>query len=166
MTESLVEVMSHSASVLADQPATAFNARLQSAKAAFTTRRVPVPDLAQLVSDRAPRAGDMVLAVVKAIGQHDGLQLRSGRRAHIHEGDEILVCYGNRYATNQWEAVVPPSLETCDLVAAGGVAGKVRSRHAGARRPTRLAPVGLVANEHCEPLNLREFALPVFEDLP
>src|SRR5688572_21645868 len=85
--------MLHSAPVVSDRASTAVRARLQPAKAAFTTRRVPAADLAHLVSDRAPRAGDLVLAVVETIGQHDGLQLCSGRRAHIHEGDEVLVCY-------------------------------------------------------------------------
>src|SRR5262245_2021950 len=158
--------MLHSTLVLTESVAADARTRLRSAKAAFTTRRVARDAFASLSSDRCPNPGDLVLAVVDSIGQHDGLQLASGRRARIHEGDEILLCYGNRYATSQWEAVVPPSLEACDLVAAGGVAGKVRSRHASAQHPTRLLPVGLAANDRGVPLNLRDHALPAREELP
>jgi len=139
---------------------------LRATKAAFTTRRVLLERLRGLDLERAPRPGDVVLARVESIGQHDGLQTPAGRRAKLHVGDEILVCYGNRYAVNQWEAVVPPTLAPCDLVAAGGVAGKVRSRHASARRPTGLVPLGLVVDEHGATVNLRQSALSAIRSLP
>lgn len=140
--------------------------RCRSAKAAFTTRRIPPDSMVMLLEDRPPRAGDLVLATVTSLGQHDALQLVNGRRARLHEGDEILVCYGHRYATHQWEAVVPPSLAACELVACGGVAGAVLSRHCTSKRPTTLAPVGLVANEDGVALNLRDHALPQIHELP
>jgi len=140
--------------------------RLRLAKSAFTTRRVPASACRGLVTDCEPTPGDLVLARVESIGQHPRLQVSSGRRAQLYPGDEIVVCYGDRYATNQWEAVVPPTLEPCDLVAAGGVAGKVLSRHASSRRPTRLTPLGLLANERSGPINLRHHALSAQDQLP
>ena len=140
--------------------------RLRFAKSSFTTRNIPISACARLCVDLAPSAGDVVLARVDSIGQHERLQITSGRRAQLYLGDEVVLCYGHRYATNQWEAVVPPTLEPCDLVAAGGVAGKVLSRHAGSRRPTRLTPVGLLANDDGVPVNLRAHALPSPDQLP
>jgi hypothetical protein len=141
-------------------------ARCSAAKAAFTTRRVDPAAIVGLLDDRSPSAGDIVLATVTSLGHHDYLQLASGRRSRMHEGDEILVCYGNRYATHQWEAVVPPSLANCELAASGGVAGAVLSRHFSSRRATTLTPVGLAANAAGEPVNLRDHALPQITGLP
>ena len=153
------------------QPATngsleSLNRRLRFAKFSFTTRRIPLTACAEMCMDLAPSSGDLVLARVESIGQHERLQITSGRRAQLYPGDEVVVCYGHRYATHQWEAVVPPTLEPCDLVAAGGVAGKVLSRHASSRRPTRLTPVGLLANADGTPINLRDYALPAQDQLP
>src|SRR5262245_3329437 len=100
--------------------------RLRRAAWAFTTRRVSNGAFT-LLHEGAPQAGDLVLARVDAIGYHGALQLTSGRRKTLFVGDEIVVAYGNRYAPNQFEAVVPRTLGPCHLVAGGGVAGKARS---------------------------------------
>src|SRR5262245_52885700 len=104
--------------------------RLRHAAWAFTTRRVP-PDQAYRIRHdaTAPRAGDLVLARVDRLGHHQGLQLPNGRRRRLFPGDEIVVVYGDRYASSQFEAVVPRTLGPCHLVAAGGVAAKARSWH-------------------------------------
>src|SRR5262245_42064095 len=49
-------------------------ARLKRAAWAFTTRRIRAAAVALVHSDRAPRAGDLVLARVDAIGYHSALQ--------------------------------------------------------------------------------------------
>jgi hypothetical protein len=134
--------------------------RLKKAKRAFTTRRVPDEDLMMVVSgDITPRSGDLVLARVDQLGHHSKLELTDGRRAQMHVGDEIIVCFGNRYAPDQFEAVVGDTLESCDLVAAGGIAGTVRASHDRTKRPTKITPLGLIANHHRQPLNLQAYAL-------
>lgn len=135
-------------------------ARLRAAKVAFAARRVTVSDAASLiVGDVQPRAGDLVLAEVVEILQHTRLQLPSGRRTHLFEGDEIIVAYGNRYAPGQFEAEVPGSLDPCHLVAAGGMAAKALSWHESLRAPTRLNPVGLLADSTGQVMNLADFAI-------
>ncbi|MDJ0847213.1 MAG: DUF1611 domain-containing protein [Myxococcota bacterium] len=110
--------------------------------------------------DRSPQAGDLVLARVDAIGHHSGLQLPSGRRKNLFRGAEIVVSYGDRYATSQFEAIVPRTLGPCHLVAGGGVAGKALSWHRRiSRGPTQISPLGLVVDDAGEPINLRDFAL-------
>lgn len=134
--------------------------RLEAAKRAFTTRRVNFPASARLLRQGVPAAGDLVLARVDVLGQHQKLESPHGRRAQLYEGDEIIVAFGERYAPDQFEAVVPADLGPCDLVAGGGVAGTVLSRHAKMRRATRIEPIGLIADALGRPVNLAAHALP------
>lgn len=135
-------------------------ARLESAKRAFTTRRIVFGNGMRLLRSGSPRAGDLVLARVETLGQHQRIESPHGRRAQLYEGDEIIVAFGERYAPDQFEAVVPADLGPCDLVAGGGVAGKVLSRHAKMKRATRVQPIGLIADGFGCPVNLADHALP------
>jgi hypothetical protein len=104
--------------------------RLRRVKFAYTTRHVDHDAIAGLLTGALrPRAGDLVLARVDELGQHKRLELGDGRRSFLFPGDEIVVCYGNRYAPDQFEAEVPDDLSPCQLVAAGGVAARELSRH-------------------------------------
>lgn len=67
---------------------------------------------------------------------------------------------GARYAPDQFEAALPAHLEPCDLVAAGGVAAAVRSKHSGMKDPTRLEPQGLLTSADGRVLNVADGALP------
>jgi hypothetical protein len=106
-----------------------------------------------------PRSGDLVLARVERLGHHAKLESPAGRRATMHLGDEIIVCFADRYAPDQFESHVPMRLGPTQLVASGGVASQMLSRNRGVRNPTDIAPIGLVADAHGEPLNLRAFGL-------
>lgn len=138
----------------------ALRARLREAKRAFTTRRVNLEG-ARALSDLSatPAAGDLLLARVTAVRQHPRIETPEGRKARLYPGDEIVVCYGNRYAPNQFEALVPKTLDACHLVAGGGVAANMLARHTGMKPATAIAPVGLLLDEAGAPLNLRDFAL-------
>lgn len=142
-------------------------ARVRRAAWAFSTRRVTPDAVADLLpAEGAPRAGDLVLARVDALGQHDGLQLPSGRRRQLFIGDEIVVAYGNRYAASQFEALVPRTLGPCHLAAGGGIAARVTSWHDRmSKGPTHLTPVGLLGDVDGRPLNLDRFALHPVDEL-
>lgn len=131
-----------------------------SIKSAYTTRHVRLEALDHVHRDGRPAAGDLVLATVAEIGQHERLELSDGRRATLYTGEQIIVAYGNRYAPDQFEAVVPDDLGACDLVAAGGVAGRTVSSHAAMLEPTRLDPVGFLADAAGRRINLRDWRLP------
>lgn len=136
--------------------------RLQAASRGFTTRRVEL-DRARLLLGGAiqPAPGDLVLARVDELRHHTKLQRPDGRRRVLFQGDEIIVCYGDRYAPNQFEAVVPDDLGPCHLVAAGGVAAKAVSWHRRiGRGPTRITPLGLLGDASGQVMNLAQFALP------
>jgi hypothetical protein len=140
---------------------TSFDAsRRGEAKIAFTLRRVPAERMETLVSGAVrPRSGDLVLARVDRILSQSRLELASGRKAALHAGDEILVAYGDRYATDQLEARVPADLGATNLVATGGLAADMVSRTSGVRPPTHITPIGLIGDSRGVPLNLRQFAL-------
>lgn len=144
--------------------------RLNLAKWAFTTRRVPFHDfydgahgLWLTSGPLRPRPGDVALARVERIGHHGRIELPGGRRSRLHLGDEILVVYGDRYAPDQFEAHVPEDLGPTSLVASGGVAATVQSRSAGVGRATDIIPLGLVTDSFRVPLNLSRFGVTIDE---
>lgn len=133
--------------------------RLCQAKRAFTTRHVEFALADRLVRTGAvPKPGDVVLARVKAVGQHARIENVHGRRGDLYVGDEIIVAYGNRYAPDQFEARVPTDLEDCDLVAGGGVASRMIRKHASMKNPTKIEVLGLLARADGRILNLADFA--------
>lgn len=133
--------------------------RIEAAKRSFSTRRVDFGDYARLLPHGRPCSGDLVMAEVLSVGHHQFLENPQGRRCGLHPGDKIIVCYGARYAPDQFEGIVPTSLEPCHLLAAGGIAGQVVSRHTKARPPTALKPIGLIADHQGAVLNLARFRL-------
>jgi hypothetical protein len=142
------------------------SARLRRASWASTTRRVRGP-LRAVEGSSTPKPGDLLLARVDAIGFHANLQLPDGRRRRLFVGDEIVVAYGNRYAPNQFEAVVPRSFGPCQLVAGGGVAGRVLSWHGRINKEaTQITPLAWVAGATDAPANLRDYALPTLDRIP
>jgi hypothetical protein len=132
---------------------------LERAKIAQSVRRVDLTQLTTLVTGVAPRRGDVVLAVVDRVGQHKRLQLASGRLAALFPGDTVVAAYGDRYASDQFEAEVPPDLSPCHLVAGGGIASLERSRHAKMSAPTAIEPLGLLGYADGRPANLSDWAL-------
>jgi hypothetical protein len=141
--------------------------RLKKTKRAFTTRRVPVRDMQTLVNGEiAPASGNLVLATVQELGKHRKIESVHGRRALMMPGDEILVCYGNRYAPDQYEAIIGEDLGPCDLVAGGGVAARELCRHDRMLPATRIIPIGLVANADGRPLNVFDYRIDYGEPNP
>lgn len=138
------------------------SARLLRAKHAYTTRF-----LAQGMGGHTfdlvhgptvqPRRGDLVLACVREIGSHRRLESGASRRQWMFADDEIVVAYGDRYAPDQFEAEVPESLEPANLVAAGGLAGRVTAQHDRISDATVIEPLGLIRRDG-QVLNLLDLA--------
>lgn len=137
---------------------------LAQAKWAFTTRHVDQRDVATLLPARAASdSGQLVLARVERLGQHDGLQLAGGRRAALYVGDLIVVCLGDRYAPDQFEGVGETTDDgRCELLAAGGIAGTVRHRHGRMGAATALRVLACLGDASAQPINIRRYAI----DLP
>ena len=134
--------------------------RLQAAKRSYATRRIALDDAASLLTcGIRPRSGDLVLARIDRIGHHRRIESPEGRRGQLYVGDEVLLCYGARYASDQFEAEVPKRLEPCHMVAAGGIAALCVNRHGATKPATQITPIGLVADAQGRVLNLKNYAL-------
>jgi hypothetical protein len=136
--------------------------RLRSAKPSIITRHTAGllasdPQIG-LLPTGSPRAGDVMLARVDEVGTLNWLERPDGRKATLFVGDEVIVAYGARYATNVYGGIVPDDLGPCDLLACGGMAGRVVDPHLVGIRPTRLTPIGLVIDGLGQVLNIRAFA--------
>ncbi|MGF1595976.1 MAG: DUF1611 domain-containing protein [Acidimicrobiales bacterium] len=130
--------------------------RARRLKWAYTTRHVPDDAIAGITRHGLPESGDVVIARIVELGQHEKLETPEGRKLTLFEGDEIAVCFGNRYAPDQYEAIVPGELGICNLVAAGGVAAKALSWHAAIDEPTVVEVLGFACDEDGRKVNLAQ----------
>jgi hypothetical protein len=131
-----------------------------SLKASYVVRRVPREMLAtQLPVPRMPAPGDVVLAHVEKIGRNTSLELVGGRRCALHEGDLVVVAFGNRYATLQFEGYARLDGDRCDLLSMGGLCGLVETKHESVSEPSKLKILGAIGDAQGTPLNIRNHTL-------
>jgi hypothetical protein len=107
-----------------------------------------------------PHAGDLALARLERIGKNARLELANGRPCNLHVGDLLVVVFGNRYATNQFEGYARVNGDSCDLLSMGGLCGIVESRHASVPDSSKLRLLGALGDRDGKPLVLRSFSLP------
>lgn len=133
----------------------------RSVKQAYVARRFDMDVDVSLIrpGQYRPKAGDLVLATVTHLGFHGFMEVADGRRATLYVGDDLLMVYGARYAPDEFEADVPGELADCHLIAKGGLAGYVLSRHASVAPATRVRPIGVVARPDGTPWNLADLTL-------
>lgn len=134
---------------------------LANAKWTFSTRRVDRAIIAGMDTAFANvTAGDLILAQVESLGQHQRVQLVSGRPSNIYPGDLVVLACGARYAPDQFEGLAEIDPDGADLLAAGGCIGRMVSRNERIKSATRLLPVGRLLAASGLPVNLDQFALP------
>jgi hypothetical protein len=134
---------------------------LATAKWTFATRRVDPAIVAGLDTRFSnARAGDLIMAQVDSIGQHDRVQLTSGRPSNIFPGDIIVLACGARYAPDQFEGLAEIDPQGADLLAGGGCLGRMITRNERIKPATRLLPMGRLLDSQGLPVNLDRFALP------
>ncbi len=103
-----------------------------------------------------PKAGDVAIFEVLGIGSLNAIQDFEGRNCYIFEGDKIMLTFGNRYASNQFEGYVPKEpKEQYDLIGKGGVAGVVASMFykLELKGPTKLKMIGYATHKNGEVIN-------------
>ncbi|MEM8922307.1 MAG: hypothetical protein AAGD35_02320 [Actinomycetota bacterium] len=122
-----------------------------------------VPGVDMPIVERAPEVGDVHFAEVVEVGQHTELESKSGR---IHQvltpGYRFPVVFGNRYATDSYEARLPERPQrNVDLVARSGMAAVVHELARGrVGTPTTLRLLGPIVDPGGRPLNTIEHGLP------
>jgi len=133
---------------------------LNKAKWAFSTRRVLRQDATLMTDDLASAvSGDLVLGRVEHIGSHKKIQLAEGRASVLYNGDLVVLACGDRYAPDQFEGLAELNPLGADMLAGGGVLGRMRHRHSRMSPPTRIAPLGLLTNTFGKVIKLQDYAL-------
>lgn len=108
--------------------------------------------------DKTPEIGDAVYGVIERIGQHSSLENVSGRIHMIHNGTRAIFVYGNRYAPDYFEGLIPAtSSDEIDLIARSGLIGKVVTKNFQIKDPTQLRILGYVVDENNNIINTRNF---------
>jgi hypothetical protein len=108
--------------------------------------------------DKAPIAGDLAYGRMEYLGQHSSLENKQGRIHTVNDGARAIFVFGNRYAPDFYEAVVPDEFpETIDLIARSGMIGTVRCKNASVKDPTRVRLDGYVCDGDERVLNTRDF---------
>lgn len=125
--------------------------------AAYAVPSRAVAGVARL-GDGPPQVGDVVYGRVLGLGQHRELENRSGRIHRLTEGAAGVFVYGNRYATDAYEALVPDAQrDEIDLVARSGIVGEARVRSSKVMAPTTVQVLGRVVDGDGCPVNTRHY---------
>lgn len=132
--------------------------------AALTVERPQIVQRKPL--DRPPCTGDLVYGTVVVTGAHRSLENKEGRIHTIYDGSKAIFIYGNRYAPDAFEGVVPDeSSAEVDMLARSGIVGRLLTKNTNALDCTRIKIYGHVCNADGKPLNTRDFPRinPVYE---
>jgi len=109
-------------------------------------------------SDKPPQVGDLVYGVISRVGQHSSLENASGRIHLIYDGTKGIFVFGNRYAPDFYEGLVPDKMrDEVDLIARSGVIGIVKTKNSMIKDPTGIRVLGYVCDESGSVLNTRNF---------
>ncbi|TRX58218.1 hypothetical protein FNH22_14240 [Fulvivirga sp. M361] len=111
--------------------------------------------------EQPPKIGDVLYGQVDTIGQHSSLENSQGRIHTIHPGTKATFVFGNRYAPDYYEGIIPDTtnFENLDLLARSGVIGQVVSKSGKVISPTTIKPIGYACDLTGEILNTRSFSL-------
>jgi len=110
--------------------------------------------------DKKPEIGDVVYGQICLIGQHSSLENALGRIHMIHDGTKAVFVFGNRYAPDYYEGLIPEKMITeVDLLARSGMIGTAKTKNSLIKDPTRIKILGYVCDRSGNILNTRNFPL-------
>lgn len=110
--------------------------------------------------DKAPEVGDVVFGEVQSIGEHSSMENKSGRIHMIHNKTRGIFVFGNRYAPDYFEGVIPDKMiEDVDLLARSGVIGIVKEKNSLKKDPTKIKIWGYLVDENENIVNTRDYNL-------
>ncbi|MEL7156055.1 MAG: hypothetical protein AAFN30_05585 [Actinomycetota bacterium] len=126
--------------------------------AAFTIQNSSVNS--NVASEDRPQPGDVMYGRIAALGHHRELENKNGRIHRLTDSTAGLFVYGNRYATDAFEALVPDEpMDYADLVARSGVIGRVQVRNSRVLAPTTVKILGRVVDKDGRPLSTLDHSM-------
>lgn len=111
-------------------------------------------------TDDRPQPGDVMYGRISTLGYHREIENKNGRIHRLTDSTAGVFVYGNRYATDAFEAFVPDEqMAIADVVARSGVIGRVEVRNSRVAAPTTVKIFGRVVDRDGNPLNTRDHSL-------
>ncbi|MBU4345294.1 MAG: hypothetical protein KKC73_07730 [Proteobacteria bacterium] len=109
---------------------------------------------------KSPEVGDLIFGEICELGHHRSVESRSARLHTINIGTHSVFVFGNRYAPDHFEGIVPDSIgEHIDLFSRGGVVGEVKNQNQLIGVATKLRVLGYVCNTEGKIINTRDHVL-------
>ena len=109
---------------------------------------------------KKPEVGDLIFGEVIKIGHHKSIQNRSARLHTLNIGTRSVFVFGNRYAPDQYEGLVPGSfMEHVDIFSQGGIVGEVKSQNQLISAPTVIRGLGYICDSEGKVINTRDHIL-------
>ena len=109
---------------------------------------------------KPPVVGDLVFGEVSAIGHHRLVESKSGRLHTLNVGTRAIFVFGNRYAPDQFEGIVPhSSQEFVELFSQGGVVGEVKTQNQMVGVTTKIKVLGYVCDNESKIINTTDYVL-------
>ena len=110
--------------------------------------------------ERVPQMGDLMFGEVSQLGFHTTLESTSARIHMIHGRTRAVFVFGNRYAPDHYEGLVPEKAgDTVDLIARSGVVGQMKCQNERISAPTKLRMLGYVCDSDGRVVNTRDHVL-------
>lgn len=110
--------------------------------------------------ERAPRMGDLMFGEVSQLGFHTTLESTSARIHIIHGRTRAVFVFGNRYAPDHYEGLVPEKAgDGVDLLARSGLVGEMKCQNERISTPTKLRMLGYVFDDAGKVVNTRDHVL-------
>ena len=109
---------------------------------------------------KPPVVGDLVFGEVSALGHHRLIESKSGRQHTLNIGTRAIFVFGNRYAPDQFEGIVPDSSqEFVELFSQGGVIGEVKTQNQLVGVTTKIKVLGYVCDNESKVINTTDHVL-------
>ena len=109
---------------------------------------------------KAPEVGDLIFGEIAELGHHRIVESRSARHHTVNVGTRAIFVFGNRYAPDQYEGLVPGEFQDyVDLFSRGGVVGEVQNQNQLIGRATRVRVLGYACKEDGSVINTRDHVL-------
>jgi hypothetical protein len=111
-------------------------------------------------NEKPPAVGDLVFGEVSELGHHCLIESKSGRLHTLNVGTRAIFVFGNRYAPDQYEGIVPDSSqEFVELFSRGGVIGEVKTQNQLVGVTTKIKVLGYVCDNEGKVVNTTDYVL-------
>lgn len=109
---------------------------------------------------KSPEVGDLIYGEIFELGHHQLVESRFARMHTLNVGTRSIFVFGNRYAPDQFEGLVPDSIEDhVDLFSRGGVIGKVNIQNQLIGVATKVRVLGYACDARGNVINTKNHVL-------